>query len=603
MAKNPRVQIYDTSELPLREMSSELIPAELLEGVNLIKDIAVADFDGDAHEDLLIVQQGTGDSGFRLDRPNIGRAHLEYEGETLGLTFKNAGKLFLNFEGDPDLKLPTFFRNEVVVSTENIFIGSRKINPKSLNFRLNPEKESSIGMPDFTPGVDFGVFIGFDPGRNQWELKVSSRVDTDFNFLFETERARPQITPQNFQLNFNGKPDILLTYDPESGQFVDSTASSGLDRMNIASRNVVAADFDNDGDEDIFVVATANTQNLPDELFENLGEGRFRRVARAAGAAGISEGIGDTAGVADFDLNGFPDLIVNNGDVLGPNRNFWLDGSVRYFKNEGNNNRWIQIDLEGVESNRDAVGATVYITTPDGKRQVRSQNSGIHNRGQNFPRLHFGIGEQTIISEIEVIWPDGDSQTFRDVAPNRVILLRENNPNITTVFGESSEPDPILGTRDDDRLIGTSLGELIRGFAGRDRLRGGDGADTLIGGSGNDILVGGQGEDVLKGGPGEDDHMWSSPNHGGDRVIGFSSNADQILVSQPGFGAGLQPGKLPNSRFVLGNKAKDSRDRFIYHRDLGQLFFDPDGNGNQNARLLATFSGSPMIQASDIQIV
>ena len=152
VAKDPIVQIYDTSELPLREMSEEILPPDLLKGVNVIKDIAVADFNGDAYQDLLIVQQGTGASGFRLDRPNSGRAHLEYSGETLGLTFKNAGKLFLNFEGDSSLKLPTFIRNEVVVRPENIFIGERKINPKSLDFRLNPEKASSQGMPDFQAG-------------------------------------------------------------------------------------------------------------------------------------------------------------------------------------------------------------------------------------------------------------------------------------------------------------------------------------------------------------------------------------------------------------------------------------------------------------------
>ena len=358
--------------------------------------------------------------------------------------------------------------------------------------------------------------------------------------------------------------------------------------------------FDNDGDQDVFIVATANTQNLPDVLYENLGDAKFRQIPRAAGAAGILEGIGDSAVSGDFNADGFVDIIVNNGDALGPDRNFWLDGTNRLFRNEGNANHWIQIDLEGVESNRDAVGATVYITTPDGKRQVRSQNSGIHNRTQNFPRLHFGIGQQPIISKIEVIWPDGALQVFRDVTPNRVILLKENNPVITTLFGETPDTQSIVGTVGDDRLIGTAANDVIQGLAGRDRLRGSRGDDTLVGGVGNDVLTGNQGQDLLNGGPGQDRYVWSSPKHGGDRVIGFASVADDIFVSRKGFDIDLPKGKLPASRFVLGSKATKGSDRFIYDRTSGHLFFDPDGNRGKSSTLLATFEDAPVIKASDI---
>ena len=364
VARNPKIQIYDTSELPLREISADILPPDLLSGVNVIKDIAVADFNGDTHQDLYVIQQGTGNSGYRLDQPNVGRAHLEAKRETLGLTFREAGKLFLNFDSDPDLKLPTFFRQDVTVRRESIYIGAERRNPKSLNFRLNPDKASSQGMPAILPN-ESGVFIGYDNRRKLWDLKVVSRGKKAFNFLFETERLNPRIETVGFKINNNAKPDLLLTYDPDLGRFVDTTSFARLDRQNIASRSVVAEDFDNDGDRDIFIVATANTQNQPDVLFENNGKGQFRRVPGAAGAAGILEGIGDSVGVADFDINGFLDITLNNGDVLGPDRNFWLDGTNRLFKNEGNDNRWIQIDLEGVESNRDAVGSRVYVTTPD----------------------------------------------------------------------------------------------------------------------------------------------------------------------------------------------------------------------------------------------
>ena len=603
VSKSPKLQIYDTSELPLTQIDG-LLPDGALNGVNVIQDIAVADFNGDTHNDLLILQQGTSNSGFRVDSPNNGRAHIEVAGDTKGLTFGTDGKLFLNFQGDPDLKLPPFIRSEVVVDPENIFIGSGKINPRSLDFRLNPEKLSHQGIPDFTPGQDYGVFIGYDTNRQQWSVQLSARGRVNYNFLFESEKNNPTISPLGFSPNASPKPDLLLTFAPDSGTFVDTTAESGLNNVLTASRNAIAEDFDNDGDQDVFIVATANTKNLPDELYENLGNGRFRRVPNAAGARGITEGIGDSAASADFNLDGFIDIVVNNGDALGPDRNFWLDGTNRYFQTQGNGNHSIQIDLEGTTSNRDAVGSKVYVTDASGKRQVREQNQGIHNRTQNFKRLHFGLGDEDVVAEIEVIWPDGSSQTFNNIAADRVIKLTQGRNRVDTVVNYgSSTPNPnVVGTPNDDRLRGTDLNNRIEGLAGDDTLRGLKGNDTLIGGNGSDYLVGGPDRDVLRGGAGNDEFVFTSKNQGPDRIEDFSADTDDILIKQSGFGGGLPTGRLNRDRLVLGTRAMDGRDRFIYDRNQGRLLFDPDGTGNKAAVEIATLANSPMLRPTDIVV-
>ena len=205
---------------------------------------------------------------------------------------------------------------------------------------------------------------------------------------------------------------------------------------------------------------------------------------------GTSKGIGDTVVVGDYDTDGFLDLYVTNGDALGFDRPFWLDGSNQLFKNQGNGNSSIQIDLVGTNSNRDAVGAKVYITTPNGQRQVREQNGGIHNRGQNFDRLHFGLGNAERIQSIEVIWPDGTSQTFNNVAANRVIQITQNRNTIATLFNyEPEAPDlDLRGTTGDDRLQGSEFNNRIEGLAGNDTLKGLKGRDTLIGGNGDDYI-------------------------------------------------------------------------------------------------------------------
>lgn len=140
------------------------------------------------------------------------------------------------------------------------------------------------------------------------------------------------------------------------------------------------------------------------------------------------------------------------------------------------------------------------------------------------------------------------------------------------------------------------------GLSSNDRLKGLNGDDDLFGGAGNDILVEGRGEEVLTGGLGRDRFLYASPNQAGDRIVDFSNDVDDIFIAQKGFRSGLTPGLLPANRFVLGNRAQDRGDRFIYNRNRGQLFFDPDGSGSKNARLLATFDESPMLGARDIVI-
>ena len=201
-----------------------------------------------------------------------------------------------------------------------------------------------------------------------------------------------------------------------------------------------------------------------------------------------------------------------------------------------------------------------------------------------------------------MIWANGNTQTFNNVEPDRVILLKENRSKITTLFGDDPDPQAIIGTTQDDRLSGTVDNDQIDGRGGDDRLKGLNGDDTLVGRAGDDVLVGGKGNDILNGGPGRDRYVFTSPNQGRDRIMSFAGDLDDILISQKGFKSGLTLGKLAANRFVLGNRARDSGDRFIYHRNRGQLFFDPDGNGTQNARLLATLDESPMLGANHIVV-
>jgi hypothetical protein len=124
---------------------------------------------------------------------------------------------------------------------------------------------------------------------------------------------------------------------------------------------------------------------------------------------------------ADFDRDGFLDLFVTNGDGISP---FAEEGPLQLFRNVGNANNWLEIDLEGVVSNRDGIGAKVVLDT-GGKVQVRQQDGGMHSLSQDHARIHFGLGLHKRVDRLTIFWPSGAVQHLKDVKANQILVVRE----------------------------------------------------------------------------------------------------------------------------------------------------------------------------------
>ncbi len=191
--------------------------------------------------------------------------------------------------------------------------------------------------------------------------------------------------------DFNGdlRPDLYLTRDRDpltsndqlllntKQGFVDFSQKAGINSIPIARSSVVSGDFDNDMDLDLYIVATGSAGNRAKAniLYQNQGDGTFIAVPDAAGATGTKLGVGDSVVTADYDLDGFLDLFVTNGWGA----NYPKDGPYQLFHNQGNDNHWLEVDLEGVVSNRDGIGAQVFVTAGD-VTQLGEQSGGIHHR-------------------------------------------------------------------------------------------------------------------------------------------------------------------------------------------------------------------------------
>jgi hypothetical protein len=183
-------------------------------------------------------------------------------------------------------------------------------------------------------------------------------------------------------------------------------------------------------DLDLYAACRTGAANIPNVLYENLGNGTFRAVANAGGAAGpvgtaVAEGAGtaDTVVTADYDLDGFLDLFVTNGFNLRP---LQYGGESKLFRNaSANGNHWIQLDLVATRSARDAVGAHVYATA-NGVMQMRVQDGAYHRWAQDLKRTHFGLGTATT-ADLRVLWPSGALETFAGVAVDRLYRITEGS--------------------------------------------------------------------------------------------------------------------------------------------------------------------------------
>ena len=192
----------------------------------------------------------------------------------------------------------------------------------------------------------------------------------------------------------------------------------------------MAADFDNDMDEDIFLACRGGVQNVADILLQNDGNGVFTVVPSAGGAAGpiglaVGEGagVGETVVSADYDLDGRIDLAVTNGMNLRPqHRN---NGPYKLFRNTSPAKNWIELDLVGTSSNRDAVGARV-LATAGGVTQYREQNEGYHRWSQNQRRIHFGLASNPTVN-LTVKWPSGRTDTYNSVAAGHIYIATEGS--------------------------------------------------------------------------------------------------------------------------------------------------------------------------------
>jgi enediyne biosynthesis protein E4 len=216
-----------------------------------------------------------------------------------------------------------------------------------------------------------------------------------------------------------------LYHNDGKGNFDDVTRAA---RIAVETRYICwgagIVDLDNDGNPDIFMV-TGNVypeverklpqyaNKSPRAVFRNLGSRTFEELGKEAGPAVVDAHCSRGCAFGDFDNDGDVDILIVN-----------LNEPPSLLRNDlKTKQNWLKVKLEGVKSNRSAIGARVLVRYGT-KVQAQAVHSQSSYYSSNDPRLHFGLGTATVV-DLEIHWPNGLQDKYKGVAANQLITVKE----------------------------------------------------------------------------------------------------------------------------------------------------------------------------------
>ena len=317
------------------------------------------------------------------------------------------------------------FRNDGDVFTN--------INGVGLDSVVEASSVHRLAWTDIDLDGDPDLFASYNFFRNDNGYFTEITEELGFSELGDVNRRR------FFDYDLDGDLDFFKVvkeptdaaanemWENREGVFVNVTDDVGLTTLPKNDyRGMCIGDFDNDGDEDIFLQLNIDP-SLDILLVNDLFEDGSRAFADVAEFVGITK-TGDRKGSAflDYDMDGLLDIYLPSAE----------HNHILYHNLGGNEANWVGFILEGTLSNRDAVGSLVTLHTAE-KKQIRYTKCGNGFLSQDNPFVHFGIGFDTNIDSVVIRWPLGYEQVLTDVAINKYHDIKE--PDYTSVDSKNVE--------------------------------------------------------------------------------------------------------------------------------------------------------------------
>ncbi|MEI6409977.1 MAG: FG-GAP-like repeat-containing protein [Bacteroidota bacterium] len=213
-----------------------------------------------------------------------------------------------------------------------------------------------------------------------------------------------------------------------AGHFTDITVAAGMNNV-ITGLPIqgVFRDFDNDGFVDILVAGSAQY------LFRNNGNKTFTKIANP-----FDNNVMESYAIGDLNGDGFQDIYASYAtiytDPTSINDVLWM--------NNGNGNHFFGLNLRGVQSNRNAVGARVTLYSALGT-QIREVRSGESYGIMNSMQMNFGLAQETVVDSVVVRWPSGIVDKLYQPAINQYLTLQEGGCLLVPVMAYATGPTVI----------------------------------------------------------------------------------------------------------------------------------------------------------------
>lgn len=237
--------------------------------------------------------------------------------------------------------------------------------------------------------------------------------------------------------NNDGLPDLLITnlanqkyalyQNNGDGTFSYASYNLGIAGLSLLHSGWGTAfiDYDNDGLKDLLVAQGHDLDTIelvypqihykePMLLARNTGKG-FVDVSASSGPAFGSAWVGRGLAVGDLFNDGHMDAVVTANN-----------GAAHVIRNRtASGNHWLGLKLVGHTSNRDAIGAEVELTTPDGKHQWATVSTAGSYLSSSDKRLHFGLGVNVRGGKATILWPSGIRQEIENLAGDVFVVIDE----------------------------------------------------------------------------------------------------------------------------------------------------------------------------------